>query len=62
MIVIINILKQELNSAKTNEHNLLHEGHVLDRHLCHMAAKFDAFVDENDDKLLALYWLPKPYK
>ena len=38
----------------------------VDRHRCHMAAKFEMFVDEDQSKLPALYWLPKlrkqPYK
>ena len=40
--------------------------HVVDRHWCHIAAKFGVFVDENPDKLSTLYWLHKlhqrPYK
>ena len=36
----INALKQELGTAKTYEHNLLDEKSVVDRHRCHMAAKF----------------------
>ena len=30
---------------------LLDEKPVVDRHRCHMAAKFGVFVDENHDKL-----------
>ena len=50
----INILKQELSIAKTYEHNLLDEMPVVDRHQCHMAAKFGMFVDEDHRKLLCL--------
>ena len=46
--------KQELNRAKTYAHNLLDEKCVVDRHGCHMAAKFGVFVDENHDKIPAL--------
>ena len=62
----INILKQELSTAKTSEHKLPNESSVIDRHWCHIAARFGVFVDEDHDKLLTLYWLPKlnkrPYK
>ena len=30
---------------------------VVDRHRCHMEAKFRAFVDEDHSKLPTLYWL-----
>ena len=62
----INTIKQELSTAKTYGHTLLHERYVVDRHRCNMAAKFGAFVDENHSKLPTLYWLPSlqiiPYK
>ena len=35
---------------------------IVDRHRCHMAAKFGLFVDEDHSKLLTLYWLPKLHK
>ena len=35
---------------------------VVDRHRCHMAAKFGLFVDEDHSKLSTLYWLPKLHK
>ena len=57
-----NILKQNLSTSKTNEHNLLDEKSVVDRHRCHMAAKFGVFVDEDHSKLPKLYWLPKLHK
>ena len=59
----INILKQELGTAKcTYEHNLLYEKSFVDRHRCHMAAKFGVFVDEDQNKPHTLYWLPKLHK
>ena len=37
---------------------------IVDRHRCHMAAKFGLFVDEDLSKLPTLYWLviPKLHK
>ena len=35
---------------------------LVDRHRCHMAAKFELFVDEDHSKLPTLYWLPKLHK
>ena len=58
----INILKQELSTAKTNKHNMLDETSIVDRHRCHMAAKFGSFVCEDRSKLPTLYWLPKLHK
>ena len=58
----INTLKQELSTAKTYEHNRLDETSIVDRHQCHMAAKFGLFVDEDHSKLPTLYWLPKRHK
>ena len=50
----INTLKQELSTAKTYEHNRLDENSVVDRHRCHMAAKFGVLVDEDHSKLPTL--------
>ena len=55
-------LKQELSTAKTYEHNRLDETSIVDRHRCHMAVKFELFVDEDHSKLPTLYWLPKLHK
>ena len=49
-------------TSKTYEHNRLDETSIVDRHQCHMAAKFDLFVDEDHSKLPTLYWLPKLHK
>ena len=51
----INTTKQELGSAKTYEHNLLDEKSVIDRHRCHITAKFGVLVDEDYSKLPTLY-------
>ena len=58
----INIQKQELGSAKTYEHKPLDGRYVVDRHRCHMAAKFDVFVDEKHDKLPMSFSLPLLHK
>ena len=55
----INTLQQYLSTAKANEHNRLDETSIVDRHRCHMEAKFGLFVDEDHSKLPMLYWLPK---
>ena len=51
---------------KTYEHNRLDETSIVDRHRCHLAAKFGLFVDEDYSKPPTLYWLPilhkRPYK
>ena len=41
---------------------MLDETSIVDRHQCHMAAKFGLFVDEDHNKLPTLYWLPKLHK
>ena len=58
----INTLKQELSTAKVYEHNRPDETSIIERHRCHMAAKFGVFVDEAQSKLPTIYWLPKLLK
>ena len=58
----INTLKQEFGTANAYEHNLPDEKSVVDRHRCHMTAKFGVFVYEDHCKLPTLYWLPKLHK
>ena len=48
--------------AKTYGHNLLDKKSVVDRHRCHIAAKFGVFVYEDHSKIPTLYWLPKLHK
>ena len=43
-------------------HNRLDEMSIVDRHRCHMSAKFGVFVDDDHSKLPTLYWLPKLHK
>ena len=38
---------------------MLDETSIINRHRCHMAAKFGLFDDEDHSKLPELYWLPK---
>ena len=60
----INTLKQEFGTAKTYEHTMLEETFDVDRHRCHIAAKFGVFVDKVHTccKLPASYWFPKLHK
>ena len=46
----INTLKQELSTANTHVHNVLDGKYAVDRHRCHMSAKFDVFVDVDHSK------------
>ena len=55
-------VKQEFSTAKTYEHNRLDETSFVDRHRCHMAAKFGVFVDEDHSRFPTVYWLPKLHK
>ena len=55
----INTLKHECSTAKNYEHNLLDEWSVVDRHRCHVAAKFGVFLNEDHGKLPMLSWIPK---
>ena len=41
---------------------MLDETSIVDRHRCHMTAKFWLFVDEDHSKLPTLYWLPILHK
>ena len=54
----INTIKHEVSTAKTYAHNRLDETSVVDKHRCHMAAKFGVLVDVDYSKLPTLYWLP----
>ena len=59
---ILTPLSKNLALKKTYEHNRLDETFIVDRHRCHMAAKFGLFVDEDHSKLPTLYWSPKLHK
>ena len=49
---------KNLGNAKTYGHNLLEETTIVDRHQCHLPAKFSVFADEGRDKLPTIHWLP----
>ena len=53
---------QEPSTAKTYEHNSLDETSVVDRHRCHMVAKFGVCLYEDHSTFPTLYWLPKLHK
>ena len=55
-------LKHELSNSNTYEHNLFGARNVVDRHQCHMAAKFGVFVDKDHSYFTTLYWLTKRHK
>ena len=50
------------STAKTYELNRLDETSIVDRHRCHMTAKFGVFVDKDHSKLPTIYRLPKLHK
>ena len=59
----INTLKREL--VDTNAYKLqpsLSERVIVDGHGCHTALHFGVKAKENQDKVTALYWLPKLHK
>ena len=65
----LNVMKQSDQRAPRTKRplveskdKLLDETSIVDRHQCHMAAKFGLFVDEDHSKLPTLYWLPKLHK
>ena len=60
----MNALIQELGtcSTKTYERTSTDEKSVVDNHCCHITTKFAMDISENQEKLPALYWLPKLHK
>ena len=42
--------------------SMLDETSVVDKHRCHMTAKFGVFVDEDHSRLPTLYLIPKLHK
>ena len=52
---LIIAFNQELRTAKIYKHGLLDERSVVDRHICHIAAQYGVFVDEDHSKLPTLY-------
>ena len=62
----INTLIQELSSTKTYERIFTDERSIVSNHSIDITAKFAVSIKEKQDRLPALYWLPKlhirPYK
>ena len=62
----VNTLIQELGSTKTYERTSSDEKSIVDNHCYNIATKFVVCIEENQEQLPTLYWLPKlqkrPYK
>ena len=62
----INTLKQELDGTKPYQETDTDEMSVVNAHLNELPVKFSVCVNEGQDKLPTMYWLPKlherPYK
>ena len=65
-LLYINTLKQELNGTKAYEETSIDEKSVVYSHSNKIPDKFAVDVKERQDRLPAIYWLPKlhsrPYK
>ena len=55
-------MKQELSSAKTYELTSANEQSVVNKHCNHITTRFAVSIQENQEKLPTLYWLPKLHK
>ena len=58
----ISTLKQEFNGTKAYEETSADEKFVVNSHLNGLPLKFTLSVKERQDKLPAMYWLPKLHK
>ena len=62
----IDTLKQELSGTKGYEQTSEKEKSVINNHIFHNATRFAVSVNEDQERLLTFYWLPKlhikPYK
>ena len=58
----INTLKQELNGTKAYEETSIDEKSVVYSHSNEIPNKFVVDVNERQDRLLTMYWLPKRHK
>ena len=59
---MINTLKQELDGTKAYEETSIDEKSVVYSHSNEIPNKFAADVKERQDRLPAMYWLPKLHK
>ena len=58
----INTLKQELGGTRAYLETDTDEMSVVDAHLNELPVKFSVYVNEGQDKLPTMYWLPKLHK
>ena len=58
----INILKQELYDTRAYQQTDSVEMSVVNAHLNELPVKFSVCVNESQDKLPMMYWLPKLHK
>ena len=58
----INTLKQELNGTKAYEETSINEKSVVYSHSNEIPKKFAVDVEERQDRLPTMYWLPKLHK
>ena len=58
----INTLKQELGGTKAYEQTSEKEKSVINNHIIHNATRFVVSVNEDQERLPTLYWLPKLHK
>ena len=58
----INTVKQELDGTSAYQETDSDELSVVNAHLNELPVKFSACVNEGQDKLPAMYWLPKLHK
>ena len=58
----INTLKQELDGTRAYQEIDTDEMSVVNAHLNELPVKFSVCVNEDQDKLPTMYWLPKLHK
>ena len=61
-LLYINTLKQELNGTKAYEETSIDEKSVVYSHSNEIPNKFAVDVQERQDRLATMYWLPKLHK
>ena len=61
-LLYINTLKQELNGTKAYEETSIDEKSVVYSHSNAISNKFAVDVEERQDRLPTMYWLPKLHK
>ena len=58
----VNTLKQELSGIKAYEQTSAEEKSVINHHIFQNVTRFGVSVDEDQERLLTFYWLPKLHK